>query len=94
MDNLNPLTFVWNRGDNMVDRTSAELFGNIFSRLANKQTEETIEIAKDLWSNTSGYDFSPYQMESDDALINLGLAKKIDGNIVYKNTYNDNFDEE
>lgn len=61
----------------MSDHSSAELFGNIFNYLAKDPiSDEALKMAKWLWSATSGYDFSAYQMDCDEALIKLGLARK------------------
>ncbi|WP_126654107.1 hypothetical protein [Chryseobacterium aureum] len=59
----------------MADRTSAEIFGIIFEKLASKPTEDNKELAKELFEKCSDYDFSYSQMEIDDSLIILGLAK-------------------
>jgi hypothetical protein len=82
--------------NNMADRTSAGLFGMIFELLAKNPTDEHKEIAKEILGKAGDYDFSNYQMDADDALIKLGLAKKAvhpkypdEGEtIIY---YNDNF---
>lgn len=60
----------------MADRTSARLFGKIFELLAKNPTEEHKAIAKEIFAETGGYDFSNYQMDADEPLIALGLAKK------------------
>jgi len=57
----------------MADRTSAVLFGKIFDILAADQYEE---LARKLWDLKSSYDFSSYQMNCDESLIKLGLARK------------------
>lgn len=59
----------------MADRTSARLFGKIFDLLAKNPTDEHKEIAKEIYAETIDYDFSNYQMYSDNSLIALGLAK-------------------
>lgn len=59
----------------MADRTSARVFGSIFSLLAKNPTEEHKAIAKGIWPLTGEYDFSHYQMNVDASLIELGLAK-------------------
>ena len=59
----------------MADRTSAALFGKIFSLLAKNPTDEHKAIAKEIFSYTGEYDFNNYQMEVDKELIILGLAK-------------------
>lgn len=60
----------------MADRTSAKLFGTIFDLLAKNPTDEKKAIAKEIWPLHSEYDFSEYQMNCDDSLIKLGLAKE------------------
>lgn len=60
----------------MADRTSARLFGKIFELLAKNPTDEHKAIAKEIFAETSDYDFSNYQMDADEPLIALGLAKK------------------
>jgi hypothetical protein len=59
----------------MADRTSANLFGTIFKLLAKNPTDEHKEIAKEIFAETGDYDFSNYQMDADEALIALDLAK-------------------
>jgi len=61
----------------MADRTSAALFGKIFTLLSNNPTDENKEIAKEIYYGmASDYDFSTYQMYADEALIILGLAHR------------------
>ncbi len=60
----------------MTDRTSAALFGKIFELLAKNPTDEHKAIAKEVFAYTGDYDFSYYQMDADDALMALGLARK------------------
>lgn len=61
----------------MADRTSAALFGKIFTLLSNNPTKENKELAKDIYYDLiSDYDFNTYQMNADDALIILGLAHR------------------
>lgn len=60
----------------MADRTSAGIFGRIFEYLAQKPDRRAKEFALEMWSEAGGYDFSWYQMECDDALVTLGLAKR------------------
>lgn len=65
----------------MSDRTSAGIFGRIFNLLAKNPTEENKTIAKEIFDEKGEYDFSNYQMDADDALIVLGLARtEIDPN--------------
>ena len=60
----------------MADRTSAAIFADIFEELAKDEPIDRIAFAKRMWAASRGYDFSPYQMSCDDALIKLGLARK------------------
>lgn len=66
----------------MADRTSAALFGSIFEMLAERGDERDKEYALKFWEmkEDGGYDFSDYQMECDEALIKLGLARTVDDN--------------
>ncbi|GAB3937524.1 hypothetical protein [Larkinella terrae] len=59
----------------MADRTSARLFGKIFGLLAKNPSEEHKAIAKEVFAETDNYDFSSYQMDADDSLMALGLAR-------------------
>lgn len=61
----------------MADRTSAGIFGDLFVYLSEQpQDERTRAFALKTWADSQGYDFSHYQMEADEALIKLGLAKR------------------
>lgn len=71
----------------MADRTSAEIFGKHFMRLAKgRVTERKLKEAREVWRDSWNYDFDPYQMGCDDALAKLGLAQdRGDGEgMVYK----------
>lgn len=69
----------------MADRTACAIFAAIFDALAEKNTPECKEIAEYMWSLHFSYDFSDCQMESEDALIILGLAKKLkNGKVQYR----------
>jgi hypothetical protein len=60
----------------MADRTSAELFGMMFDIVAEELPEDRREaVALRLWKKSRMYDFSPGQMEVDEALRKLGLAR-------------------
>lgn len=62
----------------MADRNSAEIFGRLFDYLAFYiGTVDRKEFAKYLWTISEEYDFSPGQMECDEALLKLGLARKV-----------------
>lgn len=60
----------------MSDLTAASLFENIFKKLAADPTEQHVRWARDLWAYTSDFDFSPYQIGADEALVVLGLARR------------------
>lgn len=61
----------------MSDRTSARLFGTIFSLLV-KDVEKNRELAKEVYSLVREYDFNEYQMYCDEELLKLGLAEIVD----------------
>lgn len=61
----------------VADRESAHLFSMIFEILAEYPDERNKALALRFWGLTGGYDFAYQQMECDDALVTLGLAKKI-----------------
>lgn len=61
----------------MADRSSAEIFGDVFHYLSKQSNEPaTKKFAKFMWERKDHYDFSTYQMECDNALVKLGLAKR------------------
>ena len=61
----------------MSDRTSAEIFGEVFAYLAKGPIDERAKkFAAKMWKDQWNYDFDPRQMGCDDELIALGLAKK------------------
>jgi len=61
----------------MADRTSASLFGMIFTYLASdKKIDQAKKLAWDIYAWTYEYDFNTYQMYCDEALLVLGLAKQ------------------
>jgi len=61
----------------MADRTSAALFSYLFEKLADNEPID----AKYLWELQNNYDFSPQQMECDEALEKLGLLWKCSSQI-------------
>lgn len=81
----------------MADRTSAGLFGLFFQQLADDLTlasadvvhadrrEYILTLARELWPQIWQYDFSEYQMGADEALIQLGLARKTPEGLQYMN---------
>lgn len=62
----------------MADRTAAGLFHDVFNLVAEHvpESESRNEMAQRFWGLTRDYDFSPYQMYCDDALLTLGLARR------------------
>ena len=60
----------------MADRTSAAIFGKISELLAKNPTDVNKAIAKEILAETVYYDFGYYQMDADESLIALRLAKK------------------
>lgn len=61
--------------ENMSDRSSAEVFGITFEELAKNPDPRNKRLAKKIYKLTKNYDFSAYQMDCDNALVVLGLAK-------------------
>ena len=59
----------------MSDRSKAYLFAELFQMFAKDMTDESKWFAHQVWKMTFEYDFLPCQMECDDALELLGLAK-------------------
>lgn len=69
----------------MADRTSAEIFGDMFSYLAETKNLSKEQMVQAMWDRSQGYDFTSDQMGVDDALVKLGLAVECGcGYIVYK----------
>jgi hypothetical protein len=60
----------------VADRTSAALFGAFFARLSKNPDERNRELATWLLEQSRSYDFSECQMDADDDLIALGLARR------------------
>ena len=58
----------------MADRTSAEIFGNIFDLLAENPTEGNKILAYRIY-DMNVYDFSDCQMGADKSCLVLGIAK-------------------
>lgn len=60
----------------MADRNSAYLFAEIFRLIDEEITDpdRRARLAAKFWAMSRDYDFSDCQMESDEALIRLGLA--------------------
>lgn len=60
----------------MADRTSAALFGKIFKILASPGEIDRKVIAREFYAMMGDYDFHDSQMDCDEALLELGLARK------------------
>lgn len=60
----------------MADRTSAEIFSQIFLFIHKNVDDEWRKqmMARHFWDLSWNYDFSPTQMEIDEVLLDLGLA--------------------
>ena len=69
----------------MADRTSASVFATVFEALAEPGELDRKAVAAKLWRAMDDYDFSPYQMYCDEALVRLGLAKNCEhcGHVVH-----------
>lgn len=63
----------------MADRTSAYLFTQVFEHLAAEPiTDCDRDFAQYMWALTQDYDFMDQQLECDDVLVALGLAKRVE----------------
>ena len=71
----------------MGDNTSAGIFSELFSVLNSTRMDPKVkkQLAEHFLSMSRGYDFATYELEADDLLRKLGLAK-LDkgGGILYK----------
>lgn len=62
----------------MSDSTSAEIYGRLYTELAKKpDSKEIVVVAKAMWKRSWEYDFHACDMDADEALIKLGLARKV-----------------
>lgn len=66
----------------MSDRTAATVFSTVFETLAGDEflmtdPDPPKKLAKKMWGLMSDFDFSPYQMYCDEALLKLGLARRV-----------------
>ena len=59
----------------MADRTSAGLFADVFTILAEDPTKENKKLAAKIFKLTDSYDFDYCQMECYEVLIKLDLAR-------------------
>jgi hypothetical protein len=81
----------------MADRTSAEIYSNIFTRLAKKKITKGVKAeALEFWNESMGYDFSHCQMDADEALVKLGLATECSkcSYVMYKGDEDDHSEDE
>lgn len=65
----------------MSDRNTAIVFARMFEFLADDDVlmsvpDQAVKMARQLWDSMRDYDFSPYEMYCDDALIKLKLARR------------------
>ncbi len=62
----------------MADRSSAAIFGDVFTLLAKELDPgpKRDKLARHFWKESRNYDFNEYQMGCDEALFTLGLARK------------------
>jgi hypothetical protein len=60
----------------MADRTSAGIFHRLFRKLATDPTDQHRLWAREFWEEAKQYDFSWYQLECDEELLVLGLARR------------------
>lgn len=69
----------------MSDRTSAGIFAGIFTLIAAKLPAPAARpLARTIWGMSLEYDFSPSQMDAEDALETLGLCgRDEEGHFVY-----------
>jgi len=81
----------------MADRNSCEAFAFFFKELAhevdsdknNVLTAHALEgLALRAWRKSSEFDFADYQLDCDDALIILGVARKTDAGVEYRSKTN------
>lgn len=63
----------------MADRTSAEIFGEVFRKLGQTKNDtiDKRKFALWLWELQQRYDFSHEQMNCQEELVKLGLATKM-----------------
>lgn len=67
----------------MSDRTSAEIFSEMFTildeSLATAPGRIVVELARRIWEMSWDYDFAHEQLCCDEALVRLGLARRGEG---------------
>jgi hypothetical protein len=67
----------------MADRTAATHFSDLFTKLASDPTDQHKQWAQEFYQQTWKYDFAPYQMYCDEALLVLGLARQDGDTVLY-----------
>ena len=60
----------------MADRSAARMMGRVFITISKNPTKQNIELAHGIYDNMGQVDFDQNQMQADEALQILGLAKK------------------
>jgi hypothetical protein len=61
----------------MGDSSGAYLFGMLFDRLAKEPDDDRRKkLVQFFWKEAGSHDFSDCEMECDDSLVKLGLAKE------------------
>lgn len=61
----------------MGDSKSCEIFSKVLKLLAENPTREHIDIAHELYAMTRNYDFTDYELDCNDALVALELARYV-----------------
>jgi hypothetical protein len=70
----------------MSDRTSPQIFGPIFEDInLYVGGEDRLYLAKKYWKLSHDFDFHSSDLGVDDALIDLGLARKVGHDVYYAN---------
>jgi hypothetical protein len=67
----------------MADREAIEIFASFFELLATDPTPQHKGWALKLWKQSQNYDFNDRQLECDEQLLRLDLAKMRGEEIVY-----------
>lgn len=60
----------------MSDRTSCEIFAQVLELLARDCSDDHKVLAREVLKLSLQYDFSPCDMDADDAGIALGIARR------------------
>jgi len=59
----------------MTDRKSPDVFGRIFTMLASETAPVASSLASRVWDEMKAFDFHPMDMDCDEELFKLGLAR-------------------